>query len=161
MFARHACALLLGALAALAGCQWEKPRGMPAYEMRERIRLVEEGQTIREVHDILRRPPIRKPGHPDDPFPSPLHVVELETVDQPAVRVETYVIATRRQEGCPDFGYDDKPIVFLDGIVAGLTWEFVEWRWQEWGGELSQLRDIQDRHRCPEASRRQLEAEAG
>jgi hypothetical protein len=162
MSARHACALvplLLGALLALPGCQWKKPQGMPAYEMRERFRAVKEGQTVREVHNILRRPPIRKPGHPDDPFPTPLHIVEFERFGHPLVRIETYVVATRLEKGCPDFGYDDRPVVFIDGIVAGLSWEFVEWRWQEWGGELARLRQIQDRHHCPEALRQQLEME--
>jgi hypothetical protein len=122
---------------------------------------VKEGQTVPEVHAILRRPPVRKPGHPDDPFPSPLQIVELERYGQSKVRIETYVVATRREKGCPDYGYDDRPVVFLDGIVAGLSWEFVEWRWQEWGGQLARLRDIQDRHRCPEELRRELEADEG
>lgn len=161
MSATRACALLaLSVLLAPVGCQWKKPQGMPAYEMRERFRSVREGQSVQEVHRILRRSAIRKPSHPDDPFPSPLHIVELGGDSAPAVRIETYVVATRRAEGCPDYGYDDRPVVFVGGVVAGLSWEYVEWRWQEWGGELAELRHIQDRHHCSEALRQQLEAES-
>ncbi len=124
--------------------------------MRDRLREVEVGDTLEQAHARLRRDPVRKPGHPGDPFPTPLHVVQLEAPDGRRVRLETYVVAARRAEGCPDFHYEDVPVVYVDGIVAGMTWEFVEWRWRNWGGELGRLRALQDRYRCsePEAPER-------
>jgi hypothetical protein len=126
--------------------------GVPAYVVRERMRAVEVGQTIEQVHAILRRDPVRRPRHPDDPFPTPLRVEELVAPDGSAVRLEIYVVATRPADGCPDHHYDDAPVLFVDGRVAGLDWEFVEWGWRGWGGRLEVLRGLQDRYRCPDST---------
>lgn len=141
-------AFLLPLLA--AACQLPDRDSMPSYAMREQMRNVEVGQTQEEVRVLLGELPVRKPGHPDDPFPTPLRVVELRAPDGRAVRLETYVVATAPQEGCPDYRYDDRPVVFIDGRVAGMDWEFVEWGWRGWGGGLDQLRHLQDRNRCVE-----------
>jgi len=118
--------------------------------MRERLRGVEVGQSAEQARAILRREPVRKPGHPDDPFPSPLHALALTTPTGERVEVEVYVVATRPARGCPDVHYDDMPVAYVDGVVAGTGWEFVEWRWRDWGGSLAALREAQDRFRCRE-----------
>jgi len=138
-----------------SGCRSAAPtvQGVPAYVIRERMRAVEIGQTLEQVHTILRRDPVRRPGHPDEPFPTPLRVEELVAPDGSAVRLEIYVVATRSADGCPDHHYDDAPVLFMDGRVAGLDWEFVEWGWRGWGGRLEALRALQDRYRCAEPER--------
>lgn len=142
-----ACAFLL---ACQSACQSaDVPHSVAAGTMLERMRRVEVGQSVAEVHAILKDDPVRKPGHPQDPFPTPLHRITLHPPDRSEVVLETYVVATRPEKGCPDFLYEDVPVVFVDGVVAVRSWEEVEWRWRGWGGGLDRLRWLQDRHRCP------------
>lgn len=143
--------LLAATWAASSGCASSSGiRSAPAHVLRERMRNVKEGQPSSEVHRILGDVPVRKPGHPGEPFSTPLHRVSLRPPDGTSVIIETYVVATRPMKGCPDFLYEDVPVVFVDDIVAGRSWEFVEWNWRAWGGGLDRLRWIQDRHRCPD-----------
>ena len=146
----RATAIALVALLPTA-CLIQGPRGVNAATVLDRVREVEVGDTLEHAHSLLREDPVRKPNHPGDPFSSPHRVVELAAPDGSRVRLETYVVGARSAEGCPDFHYDDVPIVFVDGVVAGKTWEYVEWRWRDWGGELDLLRSFQDRYRCPAA----------
>jgi len=130
-------------------CASPGPEILPPYSMRDRVERIEAGQTLADAHAVLGRTPVRKPNHPDAPFPTPLHALDLRAPDGRMVRLETYVVAARPAAGCPDFQYEDAPIVFIDGVVAAKSWEFVEWSWRGWGGSLAALRVVQDRHRCP------------
>lgn len=145
--------VLLALAGQLLACRSDTgPPSVPDYAMRNRMRGVAPGQSLERVHEILGTDAVRKPRHPDHPFPSPLHAVDLTAPDGRRVRVETYVVAARPEEGCPDFRYEDRPVVFIDGVVAGTDWEYVEWNWRSWGGSLERLRALQDRLRCPETS---------
>jgi hypothetical protein len=146
-----ATVLCVGLLPACA--MWApSPRAMsvPSYEMRDRVQRVQVGQAQAAAQRVLGRQPVRKPGHPQSPFPSPLRVLELRTPDGRGVRVETYVVATRPADACPDFQYDDVAVAFVDGAVAGVGWEYVEESWRGWGGSLDALRAARERPGCPE-----------
>lgn len=134
------------------GCVTSRGGAVQDWVMRDRLRAVEVGQSADAVHALLGGDPVERPGHPDDPFPSPLHELALTTPAGERVRVEVYVVATRSAPGCPDVHYEDTPVAYVDGVVAGKTWEFVEWHWREWGGALADLRAAQDRFHCPEPS---------
>jgi hypothetical protein len=143
--------LCVGLLSACA--MWARSpqaASIPSYEMRERVERVEVGQRQAAAQAVLGRRPVRKPNHPRSPFPSPLRVLELRTPVGRGVRVETYVVATRPAEGCPDFQYDDVALAFVDGAVAGVGWEYVEESWRGWGGSLDVLRTARERPGCPE-----------
>lgn len=142
------CACLLPACA-LRG---PEPGGasVPAYRVRERVDRVEVGQAEAAARAALGGQPVRKPNHPQSPFPTPLRVLELCAPDGRNVRVETYVVAARPAEGCPDFQYDDVPVAYRDGAVAGVGWEYVEAHWRGWGGSLEALRAARERPGCPE-----------
>ena len=127
------------------------PIGVGADVMRTRIETIERGQTLAEVHEILGREAVRKPNHPDAPFPLPLHVIGWRTPDGSALRVETYVVAAHPADGCPDYQYEDAPILYIDGVVIGTGWRFAERHWREFGGSLADLREIQQRPQCPES----------
>jgi hypothetical protein len=118
------------------------------YAMRERVAAVEVGQTLDEAHAILGDAPVRRPGHPERPFPSPRSALTLTARDGASVRVEVYVVATRPAEGCPDVHFEDVPIAFVDGVVEGKGWGHLERRWRTWGGGLQALRSAQERRRC-------------
>ncbi len=117
--------------------------------MRARIARVEVGQSREQVHAILGDAPVRRPGHPDDPFATPLRTLELATGAGSAVRVELYVVAAQPAEGCPDVHFRDVPIAFVGDTVAGTGWDFVERSWRGWGGSLAALREARDGRRCP------------
>jgi hypothetical protein len=119
------------------------------FTMRDRVARVNAGQTLEEARVILGDDPVRKPGHPDDPYPSPHRTQLFTTPAGVSVRIDVYVVATRPAEGCPDVHFEDEPIAYLDGVVAGKDWAWVERHWRAWGGSLEALRDAQDRHRCP------------
>jgi hypothetical protein len=151
--ARGGCALAI-ALAAL-GCASRSaiaPRhGFAAihdFAMRARVERVAVGQTTDEARAILGREPVHKPGHPDDPFPSPVRAFTLEPKRGDALRIELYVVAARAAEGCPDVQIEDVPVVFRGGAVAARGWEAVEAGWRAWGGTLAALRSARDTHRC-------------
>jgi len=156
---RRACRIAAPAAIALAavwlaavgcaGASGEAPHLVHDFTMRERVARVQAGQTLEEAHAILGDAPVRKPGHPDDPFPTPHRALELVAATGEPVRVEIYVVAARTAEGCPDVHWDDEPVAYLDGVVAGKGWVFVERRWRGWGGSLEALREVQNRHRCP------------
>ena len=132
----------------LLGCISSHPHAVPAYEFRSRLRSVSIGQSIEEVHEIVRDDAVRVPNHPDAPIPSPIRTIAFSG---PAgqIRVEVYVVAVWRAEGCPDFHYQDIPVSYVNGRVVSKQWDYLEWRWQDWGGSMAALRDAQDRFACP------------
>lgn len=115
---------------------------------RDRMRRVEVGQTLAEVHDRLGDAPVRGARRNDPPIPAPRYVVEFARDDGVPVRLESWVVRVHRRDGCPDFTFDDVPITYVDGVVWGLDWESVEWEWEKWGGDLAVLRAAQDRFTC-------------
>jgi hypothetical protein len=118
------------------------------YQMRERIAHIEVGQSDAQARAILGHDPVHRPGHPAEPFPSPLRSLALRTPEGDAVRIELYVVAARAREGCPDVRYVDAPVAFRGGAVTARGWQDVEASWRGWGGELAQLRDARDVLRC-------------
>ena len=137
----------LGCAAVSAG----PPEGGPiqAWDLRDRLRQIEPGQGREDVHAILGRDPVQKPGHPDAPFSSPLRELTLTTPRGETVAIELYVVEAYPVEGCPDVVYRSEPVVFVDGAVAALGWDAVEARWREWGGTLAALRDAREVAGCP------------
>lgn len=121
---------------------------IPPYAMRDRVERVVAGQPQAEAQALLGRVPVRKPNHPASPFPTPLWVLELDAPDGRRVRLESYVVATRAAEGCPDFQYEDAPVAYVDGAVAGKGWEYLEESWRGWGGSLEALRSARARPPC-------------
>ena len=119
--------------------------------MRARVERVAIGQTAAQAHAILGRDPVERPGHPGEPFPTPLRTLALETPTGGSLRLELYVVAARAaREGCPDVHVEDAPVVFLDGVVAAHSWQVVEASWRGWGGTLESLRRVRDTWRCEE-----------
>ena len=146
--------LLAIALAAL-GCASEQARETPRpdaaiqdFEMRARIDRIAIGQSAGEARAILGRDPVERPGHPSDPFPTPLRALALATPTGGSLQMELYVVAARAATGCPDVHVEDVPVVFLDGVVAARSWETVEANWRGWGGTLESLRRVRDTWRC-------------
>ena len=121
------------------------------YEMRERVGRVQIGQSLAEARAILGRDPVHRPGHPAEPYPSPLRSLALRTPEGDAVQIDLYVVAARAREGCPDVHYEDAPVAFRGGAVAACGWEAVEGSWRDWGGGLAELREARDGLRCGEA----------
>ena len=150
---RRARALASGivALAVANACASASPPGapepgdVPASVVRRHHARVAPGQTQAEVAAAMGRLPVRRPGRPDAPFPTPFRMTEWTAPSGERIRLEVYVTATRPAEGCPDVFYDDAPVAYVDGRVVATHWEAVEWRWREWGGELARLRALQDR----------------
>jgi hypothetical protein len=141
------------ALAAI-GCASPDARGRAGihdYEMRERVGRVALGQSFAEAHAILGRDPVHRPGHPDQPYPSPLRSLALRPPAGEPVQIELYVVAARRAEGCPDVHYEDVPVAYRGGVVAARDWRAVEASWRGWGGSLAELRAARDGLRCSEA----------
>ena len=116
--------------------------------MRARVGRVAVGQSDAAAHAILGRDPVQRPGHPEDPYPSPRRTLALETPIGGALVLELYVVTARAAEGCPDVHVEDAPVVFRDGAVAALGWEDVEAGWRAWGGSLDALRDVRDTYQC-------------
>ena len=125
---------------------------IPSYRLRDRMQRVEVGQSQAAAQAVLGRRSVRKPNHPEAPFHTPFQVLALRAPDGRDVRVETYVVATRPARGCPDFQYDDVPVVFIDGVVAGKGWEYLEENWRRWGGSLDALRAAREPPSCPDAT---------
>lgn len=148
---RRICAAAAGAL--LIGCATSGPQTVPAAEYRSRIRELAVGQPIAEAHALLGSDPVRKPRHRDEPFAAPLRAVERVAPDGRRVRVEIYVVDAWRARGCPDVHYRDVPIVYVDGEVASIGWDALEWQWQGYGGSLEELRALQDRFACDDPTR--------
>jgi len=115
--------------------------------MRARVERIAPGQSEAAARAILGRDPVERPGHPGDPFPSPLRALALETPSGP-LRIETYVVLARAAEGCPDVHVEDVPVAFRAGAVAARGWQEVEANWRAWGGSLEALRDARDTYRC-------------
>jgi hypothetical protein len=136
------------AVAFLLSCISTHPQAVPAYEMRSRLRGVSIGQSITEVQELVRTDAVRMPGNPDATIASPIRIIDF---DGPAgaVRVEVYVVEAWRSKGCSGFDYQDIPIVYLNGRVVSKQWDYLEWRWQGWGGAIADLRIAQDRFACP------------
>jgi hypothetical protein len=144
---------VLLAIAAL-GCASEPAReaarasaAIQDFAMRARVDRVAIGQTAEQAHAILGRHPVERPGHPSEPFPTPLRAVAMKTATG-SLQIELYVVAARAAEGCPDVHVEDVPVVFLDGVVAARSWEAVEASWRGWGGTLESLRRVRDTWRC-------------
>jgi hypothetical protein len=142
------------ALAAL-GCASEPARearreraAIQDFAMRARVERVAIGQTAEQAHAILGRDPVERPGHPGEPFPTPLRALALSTPAGGSLSIELYVVAARAATGCPDVHVEDVPVVFLDGVVAARSWEAVEAGWRGWGGTLESLRRARDTWRC-------------
>ncbi len=70
--------------------------------MRARVERVAVGQSDAAAHAILGRDPVQRPGHPEDPYPSPRRTLALETPIGGALVLELYVVTARAAEGCPD-----------------------------------------------------------
>lgn len=152
---------LLVVVVLTAACSTPGPPSIPPYEMRERLRDVALGDPADAVRARLGDLPVRKPGHPLAPFPTPYRVASLRAPDGDRIRVEVYVVAARPAEGCPDVQYDDRPVAYRNDRVVALDWDEIEWRWREWGGALAALRSLQDRFRCePGASPGALDTSA-
>jgi hypothetical protein len=132
----------------LLGCISSDPRTVPAYEIRSRLRAVDTGQSIAEVHDIVGADAIRVPGRPDETIPSPIRVIDFNGTAG-RIRVEVYVIDAWRSDGCAGFEYRDIPVSYVNGQVVSKQWDYLEWRWQAWGGSIAKLRTAQDRFACP------------
>jgi len=144
----RAVALPLALLAALIACQSPAPTRVPAHELRARHREIRVGESLEQVHARMGELPASRPGHPDDPFPTPYRVTTFRTPGGDTVRLEVYVVAVRPADGCPDVQYEDAPVAYLNRRVATLSWDELEWRWREWGGDLGVLRALQDRFVC-------------
>jgi len=155
--------LLAIALAAL-GCASQPARVAPRtgaiqdFAMRERVERVAIGQSAEQAHAILGRDPVERPGHPGDPFPTPLRTLALQAPGGRPLEIELYVVGARAAEGCPDVHVEDAPVVFLDGVVAARSWESVEAGWRGWGGSLEALRDVRDTSQCEYAPPAEVEA---
>jgi hypothetical protein len=150
-----AATLLLAFCACAGGCVTapEDPNGaIQAFEMRERFARVEIGELDEQARHRMGERPVRKPGHPDDPFPSPRRTIAFTDRDGTPVWVYLYVVATQHAEGCPDVHFEDEPIVTRGGYVFGKGWDFVERHWRAWGGTLEALRDARDHRDCPDAA---------
>lgn len=124
------------------------PGAIQDYAMRARVARVAVGQSAQEAHAILGREPVQRPGHPDDPFPSPRQAISVAMPTGETLRIELYVVGARSAEGCPDVHVEDAPVVFQNGAVAALGWEEVEARWRGWGGSLESLRRVRDTYQC-------------
>jgi len=131
------------------------PPPIKAQRYRERLREIEIGQTQEAVHARLGNAPVKKPRHPESPLPTPRYVIAFERADGVPIRLESYIVKVRRRDGCPDYTFDDVPITFVGGVVYALDWDSIEWEWEKWGGDLSELRAAQDRFTCEEASEEQ------
>ena len=94
---------------------------------------------------------MQRPGHPDEPFPSPRRAISVATPTGESLRIELYVVGARSAEGCPDVHVEDAPVVFQSGVVAARSWEEVEARWRGWGGSLEALRHVRDTYQCDRA----------
>jgi hypothetical protein len=151
---------VLLAIAAI-GCASDGPHASEAiqdFAMRARVERVAVGQSEQAARAILGRDPVQRPGHPSDPFPSPLRAISLGKPAGETLRIEIYVVAARSAEGCPDVHVDGAPVVFRDGAVAAVGWEDVEASWRAWGGSLEALREARDTYQCsdpPSASGQQ------
>jgi hypothetical protein len=158
-----ACGGLLAIALAALGCASHEPAlatgpgAIHDYAMRARVERVAAGQSADEAHAILGREPVQRPGHPDDPFPTPRQAISVATPTGDTLRIELYVVGARSAEGCPDVHVEDAPVVFQSGAVVAVGWEQVEARWRGWGGSLDSLRRIRDTYQCelaPDASAR-------
>ncbi len=132
----------------LLGCISQDPHAVPAYEIRSRLRGVSIGQSIARVHEIVRADAVRIPGNPDATIASPIRIIDFGG-PAGAIRVEVYVVEAWRSEGCSGFDYQDIPVSYVDGQVVSKQWDYLEWRWHDWGGALTDLREAQDRFACP------------
>jgi hypothetical protein len=147
--------VLLAIALAVLGCASDSAREMsretPAiqdFAMRARVARVAIGDSAAEAHAILGRDPVVRPGHPDQPFPTPLRTLALDTPSGRSLAIELYVVAARAAQGCPDVHVEDVPVVFLDGVVVACSWEAVEASWRQWGGTLESLRRVRDGWLC-------------
>jgi hypothetical protein len=122
---------------------------VPAYEIKNRLRGVSIGETIDAVHARIGDSSVRNPIRNGDPIPMPLRELRLTDADGRKILVEIYVIQAWRADGCSGFHYHDTPITYIDGMVASLEWNELEWSWPKWGGSLQVLREAQDRFSCP------------
>lgn len=148
-FTGLSAALLIALLpAAPIACRSPAPTRVPAYELRERHGEIRVGESLEDVHARMGELPVPRPGHPDAPFPTPYRSTTFHTPGGDTVRLEVYVVAVRPAEGCPDVQYQDAPVAYLNRRVAALSWDDLEWRWREWGGDLGVLRALQDRFVC-------------
>jgi hypothetical protein len=132
----------------LVACATSGPPTVPAYTYRTRVRELQIGQSIPDAHATLGSDRVRKPNHPQDPFDSPLQVLQLRDRSGRSIRIETYVIEAWRAQGCPDFHYRDVPVTYVDGTLSSIGWDELEWKWADWGGSLADLRAAQDRFAC-------------
>ena len=126
--------------------------------MRARVARLAVGQSTQDARAILGSDPVQRPGHPDDPFPSPRRAISVATPTGETLRIELYVVGARSAEGCPDVHIEDAPVVFQRDAVAALGWEEIEARWRGWGGSLESLRRVRDTYQCdlaPAASAQQ------
>jgi hypothetical protein len=150
--------VVLGCAARSRPALASEPGAIQDFAMRARVARLAVGQSAQEAHAILGREPVQRPGHPDEPFPSPRHAISVATPTGETLRIELYVVGARSAEGCPDVHVEDAPVVFQRDAVAALGWEEVEARWRGWGGSLESLRRVRDTYQCdlaPAASARQ------
>jgi hypothetical protein len=144
-------AIALAALGCASASAPERARESDAihdFAMRARVERLVVGQSEQAARAILGRDAVQRPGHPEDPYPSPRRALSLATPGGEELRLELYVVAARRAEGCPDVHVEDAPVAFRGGTVAALGWEEVEASWRAWGGSLDALRDVRDTYQC-------------
>ena len=144
----RALAIALAALGCATGSGPRESTAIHDFAMRARVARVAVGQSAEQARAILGSDPVHKPGHPGDPFPSPVRAFTLEPPRGEALRIELYVVTARAAEGCPDVQIEDVPVVFRGGVVAARGWEAVEANWRNWGGTLAALRSARDTDVC-------------
>ncbi|HKA14840.1 MAG TPA: hypothetical protein VKH41_07475 [Myxococcota bacterium] len=146
----YALAIALAALACASrgGGFSSTPPAIQDFAMRARLERVAVGQSADQAHAILGSDPVQRPGHPENPFPSPRRAISIATPTGESLRIELYVVGARSAEGCPDVHIEDVPVVFRDGVVAARGWEAVESSWRGWGGTLAELRAVRDTYQC-------------
>jgi len=126
-----------------------EPKGVYAAALARRLAQVDVGDSAESVRARLARHPVRRPRPGGEPFPSPLRSLALTTPEGRAVELELYVVAVEPGPGCPAVHTELAPVVYLDGRVAGLDWDYVEASWRDWGGSLAALREARGVHECP------------
>ena len=107
------------------------------------------GQSSEEVRALIGSARVRRPGSRDQSFPTPLRRRSLLTPEGRSVELELYVVGAVVAKGCPDVHAVLEPVVFVDGVVAALDWDYVETHWRSWGGTLEALRGVRNALACP------------
>ena len=141
---RVAVALALAAAATACAGRAPDAGAIQPWDLRERLRDVEVGQSAERARARLGRDPVHRPGRPGEPYPSPLRTLELTDASGRTVRVELYVVEAYAADGCAGAVHRSEPVAFANGAVIAVGWDAVEAGWRGWGGTLAALRDARD-----------------